>query len=39
MRENRAGKGNSGSDVPDSITDPAGYKTYMRHKLGQTKLG
>lgn len=33
MRENRAAKGSTDSQIPDSTKDPAGYKRYMRLKL------
>jgi len=39
MRENRSRSSSDGETVPDSKTDPAGYKRYMRNKLGGTKLG
>ncbi len=39
MRENRAQSKSNSPEIPDSKTDPAGYKTYMRHKLGKTRLG
>jgi len=38
MRENRS-RSSSDGEIPDSKTDPAGYKRYMRNKLGATKLG
>ena len=38
MRENRAAKGSSESQIPDSTTDPAGFKRAMRLKLQNAHL-
>ena len=38
MRENRAAKGTTDGQIPDSKTDPAGYKRAMRLKLRGTQL-
>lgn len=38
MRENRARGRTSEGEIPDSATDPAGYKRAMRLKLGQGSL-
>lgn len=38
MRENRASKSTTDGQIPDSATDPAGYKRAMRLKLRGTKL-
>lgn len=38
MRENRASGGTTGGQIPDSATDPAGYKRAMRLKLRGAKL-
>lgn len=37
MRELRARKTNSGSEIPDSKEDPEGWKRYMRAKLNIDK--
>ena len=38
MRAGRASAGNSEGQIPDSRTDPAGFKRAMRLKLGAGKL-
>ena len=38
MRENRAQKRPTVAEIPDSTTDPAGFKRAMRLKLGGHKL-